>query len=198
LNGAKVSIRQTTRYPWEGAVRIAVDPAQPTAFGVMLRIPAWCDGETVRVNGQRISTDDRVRGYVRISRTWNSNDVIELDLPLPVRQVYANPMVQADVGRTAIMRGPLVYCVESADNAHVPQLHLPQSAQLTADFVRDTLNGVVVLKARGSASGVPEEDLYATNPQAYPSTVAAITAIPYYANANRGPVDMAVWLPLTT
>jgi DUF1680 family protein len=197
VNGAKVAIRQTTRYPWEGAVRVAVDPAHPTAFGVMLRIPAWCNGETVRVNGRRISTDDRVRGYVRIARTWSPNDVIELDLPLPVRQVYANPLVQADVGRSAIMRGPLVYCIESADNTHVPQLHLPQSAQFAADFVQDTLNGVVVLKARGSASGIAEEGLYATNPQAYPGTVAAITAIPYYANANRGPADMAVWLPLT-
>jgi DUF1680 family protein len=198
LNGTKVSIRQTTRYPWEGAVRVAVDPAQPTAFGVMLRIPGWCTGETVRVNGRRIPTGDRVRGYVRIARTWSPNDVIELDLPLPVRQIYASPLVQADVGRSAIMRGPLVYCVESADNGLVPQLHLPQSAQLTAEFAQDKLDGVVVIKARGSASDAPEEGLYAMNPAAFPSATAAITAIPYYANANRGPVDMAVWLPLMT
>jgi DUF1680 family protein len=198
LNGTKVSIRQTTRYPWEGAVRVAVDPAQPTVFGVMLRIPGWCTGETVRVNGRRVPTDDRVRGYVRIARTWSPNDVIELDLPLPVRQIYASPLVQADVGRSAIMRGPLVYCVESADNGLVPQLHLPQSAQLTADFTQDKLDGVVVIKARGSAPDAPEESLYATNPAAFPSAAAAITAIPYYANANRGPVDMAVWLPLMT
>jgi uncharacterized protein len=196
IGGVKVSIRQTARYPWEGAVRIVVDPAQPAAFSVMIRVPSWCTGETVKVNGRPIPTDERVRGYLRISRTWNANDVVELDLPLEVRQVYANPLVQADVGRSAVMRGPLVYCVESADNPAVPELRLPQSAPLAASFTPSMLNGVVVVKAEGAVSSAPEKALYAASPRDYPSRSAAITAIPYYANANRGPVDMAVWLPL--
>jgi DUF1680 family protein len=196
VNGAKVSVRQTTRYPWEGGVRIAVDPEQASAFAVMIRIPAWCTGETIRLNGRRVPSDDRVRGYLRISRTWNPNDVMELDLPLTIRQVYANPLVEADVGRSAIMRGPLVYCVESPDNSGVRELSLPQSAQLEASFAREMLNGIVTVRAKGSVAGAPDEALYAESPQVYPSHSATITAIPYYANANRGPVEMAVWLPL--
>jgi DUF1680 family protein len=198
VNGVKVSIAQTTRYPWEGAVRIAVDPAQPAEFAVMVRIPGWCTSQTVKVNGQPVSSEQRVRGYLRIARTWNSNDVIDLDITMPVRQVFANPLVQANVGRSALMYGPLVYCVESADNSPVPQLVLPRSAALTVRFDKALLGGVVVVTARGSVSGSPSEALYATSPQAYTSSSAAITAIPYYANANRGPVDMAVWMPFTT
>jgi DUF1680 family protein len=196
VGDAKVSLRQTTRYPWEGEVRIAVDPVQPIAFALMVRIPGWCAGEAVSVNGRRISTDERVRGYLRIFRTWSPNDVVEISLPLLVRQVYANPLVQADVGRSAIVRGPLVYCIESADNSGVPELCLPQSAELAADFAPGVLNGVVVVKAQGSVAGGPDKSLYATSPEAYPSRSAEITAIPYYANTNRGPVDMAVWLRL--
>jgi len=198
VNGAKVSVQQTTRYPWDGAVRIAVAPPQPEAFAVMLRIPDWCSGERVRVNGQPVPTQERVRGYLRIQRTWAPNDVIEMDLPMNVRQVFANPLVQADVGRSAIARGPLVYCIESADNSQVPLLQLPDSAKFSARFDEATLNGVVVVTAQGSLPNSESPVLYSTSPQSGPTRPAAISAIPYYANANRGPVDMAVWLPLAT
>jgi DUF1680 family protein len=198
VKGAKVSIRQVTRYPWEGKVRITVNPEKSLPFALMLRIPGWCNGETVSVNGQRIQTEQRVRGYLRIDRTWNSNDVIELSMPMPVRQVYANPLVQANVGRSAIMRGPLVYCVESADNSAVPQLMLPRSAVVKDEFDEATLGGVVVITADGAMIDSSTQALYTTSPRAYPSRPATIKVIPYYANANRGPVDLAVWLPIET
>jgi DUF1680 family protein len=164
----------------------------------MLRIPEWCTGQTVTVNGQPISSAQRVRGYVRISRKWSPNDIVGLEMPLPVRQVYANPLVQADTGRSGVMRGPIVYCVESADNSRVPQLVLPRSATLSSTFENDLLDGVVVVSAQGTVSGSPSQALYSTSPQAYQAHSIAIKAIPYYANANRGPVNMAVWLPYTT
>jgi len=198
VKGVKVSIRQTTHYPWDGAVRIAVEPSQPAAFAVMLRIPGWCSGEKVRINGQEIPTRERVRGYVRISRTWAPNDTIEMDLPMRVRQIFANPRVQADIGRSAIARGPLVYCIESADNSQVPLLQLPKEAGFSTRFEEGTLNGVVVVTAQGSLPNSDGETLYSVSPQSRPVRPAAISAIPYYANANRGPVDMAVWLPLAT
>jgi DUF1680 family protein len=198
VNGAKVTLRQITRYPWEGSVRICVDPASSASFALMLRIPEWCTGQTVTVNGQPISSAQRVRGYVRISREWSPNDVVDLEIPLPVRQVYANPLVQADIGRCGVMRGPIVYCVESADNSQVPQLVLPRSATLSPTFENDLLGGVVVVSAQGTVSGSASQALYSTSPQAYQARSIAIKAIPYYANANRGPVNMAVWLPYTT
>jgi DUF1680 family protein len=198
VEGTKVSIRQVTRYPWEGTVRITVDPEKPLPFALMLRIPAWSNGETVRVNGQRIRTDQRVRGYLRIDRKWNPNDVIELSMPMPARQVFANPLVQANVGRSAIMRGPLVYCVESADNSTVPQLQLPRSAVVKDEFDEATLGGVVVVTADGSVFDSSSLAPYTAIPKTHPLQQVKIKAIPYYANANRGPVDMTVWLPLTT
>lgn len=198
LGGVRVSIRQTTHYPWEGVVRISVDPAQSSPFAVMLRIPGWCTGESVKVNGRSISTAQRVRGYLRISRTWSPNDAIELEMPMPLRQVFANPLVQADVGHSAIMRGPIVYCVESADNSLFSQLLLPRSARLTAKFDQGMLGGMVVVTAQGAVTSSPAQVLYSSRPDAYPARSIAITAIPYFANTNRGPVDMTVWLPFTT
>jgi len=198
VNGTKLAVSQVTRYPWDGGVRITVNPEKTGSFAVMLRIPAWSTGTTVRVNGKQVPTDQRVRGYLRIDRTWSPNDVVELDMPVPVRQVYANPLVQANVGRSVVMRGPLVYCVESADNATVPGLSLPHSADCTARFEESKLGGVVVISGRGSAGTTKDEALYSTRPQTYSAQATTITAIPYYANANRGPVDMMVWLPLST
>ncbi|HVT98931.1 MAG TPA: beta-L-arabinofuranosidase domain-containing protein, partial [Acidobacteriaceae bacterium] len=197
VKGSKITVRQVTRYPWDGNVRIAIEPVQPSSFSLMLRIPHWCSGERVKLNGQRIATDQRVRGYVRITREWHSGDTIELDMPMPVRQVYANPLVQADVGRSMIMRGPLVYCVESADNPAVPGLRLPASSRFSTRFDPAKLGGVVVIAAPGIVAQPAAQGLYAANPQAYETRSAELAAIPYYANANRGPVDMAVWLPLT-
>jgi DUF1680 family protein len=198
ISGFRVSIKQNTRYPWDGLVHIAIQPEQPENFAVMLRIPSWSTGETVRINGQPVPTTERVRGYVRIARTWSPNDVIELNMPMKVRQVFANPLVQADVGRSAIARGPLVYCIESVDNSHVPLLQLPDSARFSARYDEGTLDGVVVLTALGSVPSSEAQVLYSTSPQSGPTRPATISAIPYYANANRGPVDMAVWLPLAT
>jgi hypothetical protein len=117
---------------------------------------------------------------------------------MPVRQLFANPLVEADLGRSAVMRGPIVYCVESADNAQVPQLLLARSAPFTDKFDSALLGGVVVVATQGEISGTPAQALYSASPHAYPPRSVAITAIPYYANANRGPVDMAVWLPFRT
>jgi hypothetical protein len=117
----------------------------------MLRIPGWCSGETLRVNGQRIDTGTRVRGYVRIARTWKSGDVVELDMPMPVRQVRANPMVQADAGRVGLMRGPLIYCVESADNNdHVRTMSIPVRANFSTEFREELPGGVLLIGSVGT------------------------------------------------
>ena len=199
VNGTKISMRQTTRYPWQGLVRISVDPEQTASFAVMLRIPAWCTGESIKVNGQSAPSGQRTRGYVRIQRKWNRNDVIELNMPMPVRQVFANPLIEANVGRCAMMRGPVVYCVESVDTSvRVAQLLLANPAPLTAKFDDNLLDGVGVVTAQGVATPPADDVLYSTTRQMNSNTSAVITAIPYYANANRGPVDMAVWLRLSS
>lgn len=198
VKGKRISIRQTTEYPWKGSVRITVQPETPASFALMLRIPGWCNGETIKLNGRTIPTEQRVRGYVRIERTWNPNDVIELDMPMPIRQVFANPLIAANAGRCAMMRGPVVYCVESVDNpGRIGELLMTHPAPIKENFEESVLNGVVVLRAQGAAAHPQDNLLYSTSRQLSANTSAVITAVPYYANANRGPVDMVVWLPVT-
>ncbi|HTB96323.1 MAG TPA: beta-L-arabinofuranosidase domain-containing protein [Terracidiphilus sp.] len=196
MNGSPVSLQQTTRYPWNGNVKIAVEPRRPSNFALMVRIPEWCSGETIKVNGQQVATDLRVRGYVRIGRTWQPKDEVELEMPMPVRQMRSNPLVQADAGRFAIMRGPLVYCLESADNRDSTRLlSVAQGARFSSEVREDLPGGVVGLRTTGVANGEPAGGLYFA-PDAKPARrPAAVTAIPYFANANRGPVEMDVWLP---
>jgi DUF1680 family protein len=196
MNGAAVAVKQTTRYPWNGNVKISVEPSQPSTFALMVRIPAWCTDESVKVNGQRIASGERTRGYLNIHRTWQAGDVVELEMPMPVQQVRAHPLVQADAGRMALMRGPLVYCFESADNqAAIRSLGLPSEARFSTESREDLPGGVVAVKTTGVANSGPGGDLYVTSQRKLAKQPATITAIPYYANANRGPVDMAVWLP---
>jgi DUF1680 family protein len=134
------------------------------------------------------------RGYVTLEREWQPGEIIELDLPMPVRWVEANKRVQADRGKIALQRGPLVYCVEWPDNpggkAH--DLRLPDptlqlsSASLRTEFTPDLLGGVVAIKGRA---------LYPPRRGSRPPYVESdFTAIPYYAWANRGSGEMAVWL----
>jgi DUF1680 family protein len=197
LNGTDLSVRQATRYPWNGNVKIAVEPSVPANFALMLRIPGWCSGESVKVNGQRVVTSERTRGYVRIPRTWQRGDVVELDLPMPVQQIRSNPLVQANAGRMAISRGPLVYCLESTDNRDsVRLLRVPSHARFSEEFRDDLLGGVIKLQTTGVTTSEPGKGLYFASDSGPADHSTAITAIPYYANANRGPVEMGVWIPI--
>jgi len=141
---------------------------------------------SVKVNGQPV---DLVleKGYVLISRTWQAGDTIEVSLPMPVRRVLANDKVEADQGRVAVERGPLVYCAEGPDNGgRVTNFILPDGAALAAELRPDLLNGVVVIK--GEAGALSEKAGQAVVEK------KPITLIPYYAWANRGPSEMEVWI----
>ena len=205
-----VRIEQETRYPWDGHVRMTVAPDRVSRFAINVRIPGWARNEAVpgdlyrffdkvddavqlTVNGRAISppADRSVdKGYVKLDRVWRRGDVIDLTLPMPVRRVVANERVQADRGRIALQRGPLVYCAEGPDNPdrHVRNLILPDSAKLTAEFRADLLGGVAVIKGRSVALAYNEQGQVNRVEQDF-------AAIPYYAWANRGPGEMIVWIP---
>ena len=191
-----VKLKQTSDYPWNGQIRMIVQEAPASPFNLMVRIPSWARGATLRVNGREVSTEKRTRGYVSLSGSWKKGDTIELNLPMPVEQVRALPMVKADLGKAALMRGPLVYCFESVDNG-------PQISRITlesASFAnggRSELDSVLTLEARVTlaADSSSSSGIYQTESHASPQT-AKVTAIPYFANLNRGPVEMSVWLPL--
>jgi DUF1680 family protein len=183
-------LTQQTRYPWEGSIKLTVAPAATSAFTLNLRIPGWAQGKPVpgdlyryaekeapafklSVNGRAVSPTLE-KGYAVLRRTWKAGDTIELNLPMPIHRVLANEGIEADRGRVALERGPLVYCAEAIDNGgQARTLVLPAEAELVAEHRKDLLGGVTVIRAVRSA----------------------FTAIPYYAWSNRGDGEMCVWLP---
>jgi hypothetical protein len=187
-NGPAVTLTQATRYPWDGGVKITVAPDKTAQFALRIRIPGWARGEavpgglyqfvdtagesaTLQINGQPSSLKLE-KGYAVLDRRWRKGDVVELNLPMPIRRVAADARVEADRGRVALQRGPIVYCLEECDNPglRAPDVSLSGGEKLTAKFEPDLLNGVETIQGPN------------------------FKAIPYYAWANRGPGAMAVWL----
>lgn len=191
LPGNPVTLTQTTQYPWQGDIKIRVEPQKAGAFKIKLRIPGWARNEpmpgnlytyldeshepiTLAVNGKPVSVDTQ-SGYVTLDRTWKTWDEIHLNLPMPVRRVIAHPRATADKGLVAIERGPMVYCAEFKDNAFdVAQLKVSDTLQFKARFEPDFLGGAVTLTSEAD----PELKL-----------------IPYFLYANRGEGWMRVWMP---
>jgi DUF1680 family protein len=172
----KVRLTQETRYPWDGAVTLTVEPQQPATFDLNLRIPAWCKGAKLSVNGQPIEKLDLTKGYARLNRQWKAGDAIQLDLPMEIRRMEAHPKVAANVGRVAVQRGPIVYCFEAVDNKEdVRNILLPHDPRFVAEHRPQLLGGVTVLQ------GVDRQG-------------RPITAIPYYAWDHREPGAMIVWV----
>jgi len=189
-----VYVTQETRYPWEGKVKISIEPEKPAEFSVYIRIPGWARNEPIpsdlysclspvkekpalRVNSETWELNME-KGFARIQRKWQKGDVIELDLPMPVQRVVAHEAVRDDVGKIALQRGPLVYCLEGVDNGgEVLHRTIADDLEFDVEFNADLLGGINVLKSRNQES---EESL---------------VAIPYYVWSHRGVGEMAVWLP---
>ena len=195
LAGTQVKLREESDYPWGGAVTIAVDPDEPAIFKLLMRIPDWAKGASLKINGEPARLNV-ARGYAEIERTWRKGDVVALDLPMPPERLYAHPRVRMDVGRVALRRGPFIYCVEEADNPGFPvqTYQLPRAATLKAERRGDLFGGVVTLTASAKrlVPGAAGEALYAGAP---PDLMdARLVALPYYLWANREPGTMQVWI----
>jgi hypothetical protein len=196
LLDGRVTLRQETRYPWEEEVALAVACAEPTAFTLALRIPAWCQGARLAVNGVPQAVAALTQGgYARLKRTWRDGDRVTLHLPMPVERVYAHPLVWENVGKVALQRGPLVYCLEEVDNgSHLAGITLPRDAPLEARWSPEIAGGVMTVHAEGVRRALAGrgEALYARQPGG--NVPCDITAVPYYAWANRTPGEMTVWI----
>ncbi len=197
--GGALSMRISSDYPWDGIVRVTIEEAPAGDTSLHLRIPGWCHGATVRVNGDPQETP-RSGTYLRLERSWRRADLVELDLPMPVRTVMSHPHVLANVGRVALMRGPLVYCLEGVDHPGVDvwDLALAHGNAISVSKEPDLLEGVVAL--RGEAllmdSAAADQPLYltATTSDGARRPHVSFTAIPYYAWANREAGPMQVWM----
>lgn len=205
-NGPPVKLTQETRYPWDGAVTITVATVRSSPFVIAVRIPGWARNEvvpgdlyrysdrppeqpmTLKVNGQTVAAN-LDKGYATLKRSWKTGDVIELNLPMPVRRVHADGNVAADSGRIALQRGPIVFCAEWPDNPNgkVRSLILPDDQTLTAEFEPHLLNGVETIQGRAFRLSKNADGAAVTTGQPF-------KAIPYFSWANRGRGEMAVWI----
>ncbi|HEX3006736.1 MAG TPA: beta-L-arabinofuranosidase domain-containing protein [Bacteroidales bacterium] len=205
FNGSKLGITQKTDYPWSGNVEFQLNPEKEKVFEFAIRIPGWARNEPVPgdlysfesadsssvkilVNGKLYSYT-LSNGYAVIKNRWKKGDKVTVSLPMPVRYVVANKKVEADNHKIALQRGPLVYCVEWPDNkdGHVLNLLLDNRSGLKTQFTPEILKGVTVIS--GDAKGVKRKLDGTTE-----VSKETLTAIPYYAWANRGSGEMAVWL----
>jgi DUF1680 family protein len=197
----EVALQLRTHYPWDGDIALAVDGEGD--FALMLRVPAWCnDGATLTINGEPVPASLTPGAYAEVRRTWRPGDTVQLSLPMPARRIASHPAVEENTDRVALMRGPLLYCVEQSDNPGVDlrAVAIPEEAAIRAIDRPNLLGGVVALEidaalqpADAPWSGILYRDASAesTSPRREPVTV---TAIPYHAWANRAPGPMRVWL----
>jgi DUF1680 family protein len=168
-----VKLRQETGYPWDGAVTLTVESA--FAGGIRLRIPEWSKSYTIAVNGETVASPVVEKGYAVLKRKWKAGDRITLALDMPVKVVAADPHVKENIGKRAIQRGPLVYCLEEADNKDgFDQIALLPDTKYQATFQPSLLNGVTTVTAKNGDK--------------------AFTLIPYYAWDNREAGEMKVWI----
>ena len=175
LTNGPVTIRQETQYPWNGSVLIHVDPAKDTQFALQVRIPGWSRDAEIRLNGKKIEPLEVVKGYAVIRRSWHKGDTVQVELPMPVRRVEAHHSVDADRGKVAIQRGPIVYGLEALDNDGRALVSLPADPKFQAEPRPDMLGGVTVIR------GLTSDE-------------KPLLAIPFYALANRRPSIQEVWL----
>jgi DUF1680 family protein len=196
LAAGAVTLTQKTQYPWDGAIALSVEVDKPTRFALSLRIPAWAKGAAIAVNGQKVDVDSvAADGYARIEREWAAGDSVRLDLPLVPRALRANPKVRQDAGRVAIMRGPLVYCLEGTDNAvGLNSILLGDGLGKSQTAVIPNFNGAIAidLPVLREVAGTTDDALYT---EAVPSATAdKARMVPYHLWDNREPGEMLVWV----
>ncbi|MFD6443846.1 glycoside hydrolase family 127 protein [Promicromonospora sp. NPDC060204] len=200
LDGGTLRLRVETRYPDEGSIALHVEEAPDGEVSLALRVPAWADGATL--DGAPVTAGT----YARVTRRFAAGDTVLLDLPMTPRLTTADPRVDAVRGAVAIERGPLVYALEQPDQEAgtvVDDLRIDVAGALSDEFRPELLGGVTVVRASGAV--VPGPDVDATSPYGPAPAASAtssdpvrdvtLTAIPYYAWANRGPQPMRVWVP---
>lgn len=197
----KVSVEQETEYPWNGGVRIIVRPQTEQEFALRLRIPGWAQDSpvptdlyqftakasnyTLSVNGTTTNAKQS-DGYVTLVRKWKAGDIVELNLPMDIRRIRANKHVEDDLGKLAIERGPIMFCLEGKDQSDstVFNKFIPENTPIKATFNAKLLNGIMELS--GTAKEVKSDGTIESVP---------FKAIPYSTWNNRGADQMAVWIP---
>ncbi len=196
VDAQTLALKIEGNYPWDEQVSIRFNQPQVVEHTLALRLPEWCAAPTVQVNGEA-AQGKMVKGYLHLHRLWQEGDIITLNLPMPVRRVYANPQVRHAAGKVAIQRGPLVYCLEEADNgAQLHNLSLPKVSAFRKIQGVGMLKGKVLLQAEGVRVLSAHEDkpLYSFDNRQTALVKQTLTFIPWFSWANRGEGEMRIWV----
>jgi len=206
VNGKVIELKQSTDYPWTGDVNLEVLPKNKQDFTLKIRIPGWVQGNvvpgnlysytdkktlgfTVKVNGSLV-TSVIEKGYFSIKRVWKKDDKVEVHFDMEARTVKANPAVEADRGKIAVERGPIVYCAEWPDNDYnIFSIILNKKPVFKVEFKKDLLYGINTIQTNAQSLRYDPQGRLEAND-------VKLNMIPYYAWAHRGSGDMAVWLPI--
>lgn len=203
VNGSDVKIKQSTLYPWDGAVGLELELAAPQTFTLHLRVPGWCGGPNgnqgfrVAINGVEQSLKPEKNGYLAIRREWKNGDSVAYTMEMPIRPVFANPAVRQLEGRAAVQRGPVIFCLEGADHGGIILDRISVDAKditgFTVEHRPDLLNGVAVIHGKGTVIDPPANDaLYSSQPPTH--SPIDLTFIPYCTWDNREAGEMRVWI----
>lgn len=205
LGKNKVNLQLQTGYPWNGSVKMNIDPTTKQQFNLRLRLPGWLsrpsEGELysyqtpgtlttkILVNDKEISFET-VDGYAVINRTWKKGDVVSMEMKMEVRRVVSRPELKQNTNRVALQYGPLVYCVEGKDNDEkAMNFIIPDDVRFQVDFKPDLLGGVNLISFEGKVAAIEDSG------KSLSTGTKKILAIPYHVWNNRGQSQMLVWLP---
>lgn len=200
LDGTDLEVKQETDYPWDGSIKLEVEKASGSPFAIDMRIPAWANNAEIKVNGEKIENNAVSGTYASLSRNWKKGDVIELYLPMPVRLMEANPLVEETRNQVAVMRGPIVYCIESPDikGARIFDVKIPSDIQFNA--MKEDIAGAQIAFLDGKALLETEKswegELYRSINSETELKEFEIRLVPYFSWGNRGQSEMSVWIPL--
>ena len=196
--GGRVRLQVSTDYPWAGQVRVDVAETPPEPWTLSLRIPGWCKSAAATVGGEAVESD---ASLLRLERPWREGDTVRLEFDARPRMTWPDPRIDAVRGCLALERGPLVYCLESADlpeGVHLEEVRLRADAEPTDERRDDLADGFVGLRLAGRR--VQQEDdswpYQSRRRQANTGAQLELHAVPYFSWANRGVGAMRVWVPL--
>ncbi|TMI64580.1 MAG: glycoside hydrolase family 127 protein [Bacteroidetes bacterium] len=197
-DSTKIKLEQTTNYPWDGKIVITIKESTTRPVNIYLRIPGWAKGYSLKIQNSFPRVRDTENGYVIAGRKWNAGDKIELNFEMPATLIESNPLVEETKNQVTVKRGPVVYCLESADltNQNIFDVVIPSSIKLQPMPMKIGNGEIMALtgEAKMLQNSNWKNKLYReVNTNLKPINVKLI---PYYAWANRGKTDMTVWMPL--
>jgi DUF1680 family protein len=194
LGGTDVAVTMKTRYPWEEKVEVSFKMTGKVKFTYGIRIPLWCGKYRIAVNdAETLAAGED--GYALLSREWSNGDKVSIVFDMPVRLIEANPLVRENIGKAAVMRGPLVYCLEEVDNGKdLHKIYIDDKAPFEVAYEHGLLEGVVTLSSKGKKLKAWQDKALYREAAAPEFEDKDLRWIPYYAWANRKAGEMIVWV----